>query len=215
MVRRPRAIARRSRSSRRRTPKPRRSAKRSNVVGSSPEPCRPGRALSGQSGQAIFVGDVVQTRRNDTAADVQNRQNWIVKTIGNDHAILAASTDTTDLRKVSLDYAASHIHLAYATTVYGVQGETTDRALVGPGVDAAGLYVGLTRGKKHNAAVLVAPTEDSARSQLVETMQRQPLEETMEKSRAAAQTDLMRAAQTPAGPIIAAPDRELAPVGLR
>ena len=27
---------------------------------------RPGRALSGQSGQAIFVGDVVQTRRNDS-----------------------------------------------------------------------------------------------------------------------------------------------------
>jgi exodeoxyribonuclease V alpha subunit len=107
---------------------------------------RPGCALSGQSGQAIFVGDVVQTRRNDAATDVQNRQTWVMKTIGNDHAILAASTDTTDLRKVSLDYAASHIHLAYATTVYGVQGETTDRAIVGPGVDAAGLYVGLTRG---------------------------------------------------------------------
>ncbi|MFF2773073.1 hypothetical protein ACFVUP_38850, partial [Streptomyces bacillaris] len=174
---------------------------------------RPERALSGQSGQAIFVGDVVQTRRNDTSADVQNRQNWIVKTIGNDHAILAASNDTTDLRKVSLDYAASQIHLAYATTVYGVQGETTDRALVGPGVNAAGLYVGLTRGKQHNAAVLVAPTEDSARSQLVEMMQRQPLEETMEKSRAAARTELRRAAQSSAGPIISAPDLHLTPVG--
>ncbi|MEV8212910.1 AAA family ATPase [Leifsonia sp. NPDC077715] len=175
----------------------------------------PGRALSGQSGKAIFVGDFVQTRRNDTSADVQNRQNWIVKTIGDDHAILAASTDTTDLRKVSLDYAASHIHLAYATTVYGVQGETTDRALVGPGVDAAGLYVGLTRGKKHNAAVLIAPTEDSASSQLVEMMQRRPLEETIEKSRAAAQTELIRAAQSSAAPIIAARDRELASVGLK
>jgi exodeoxyribonuclease V alpha subunit len=176
---------------------------------------RPGRALSGQSGQAIFVGDVVQTRRNDAVAGVQNRQNWIVKTMGNDHAILAASTDTTDLRKVSLDYAASHIHLAYATTVYGVQGETTDRALVGPGVDAAGLYVGLTRGKQHNAAVLIAPTEDSARSQLVEMMQRQALEETMEKSRAAAQTELMRAAQSSPGPIISAPYRELTSLGLK
>ncbi|MGH1525955.1 AAA family ATPase [Leifsonia sp. L25] len=174
-----------------------------------------GRALSGQSGQAIFVGDIVQTRLNDRAADVQNRQNWIVKTIGNDHAILAASTDTTDLRKVSLDYAASHIHLAYATTVYGVQGETTDRALVGPGVDAAGLYVGLTRGKQHNAAVLVAPTTNSAKSQLVDMMQRQTLEETMAKSRGAAHTELRRAAQSSTGPIAAAPDRQLAPVGLR
>ena len=175
----------------------------------------PGRAFTGQSAQAIFVGDVVQTRRNDPSADVQNRQNWIVKTIGNDHAILAASTDTTDLRKVSLEYAASHIHLAYATTVYGVQGETTDRALVGPGVDAAGLYVGLTRGKQHNAVVLVAPTTDSAKSQLVEMMQRHDLEETIEKSRAAALTELRRAAQSSAGPIIGTPDPQLTSVGLK
>lgn len=176
---------------------------------------RPGQALSGQAGQAIFVGDVVQTRRNDSVTDVQNRQNWTVRSIGKDHAILAASTDSTDLRKVSLDYAEKHIHLAYATTVYGVQGETTDRALVGPGVDAAGLYVGLTRGKKHNAAVLVAPTADSAKSQLLETMQRQEVEETMEKSRAAAKTEFRRAAQLSVGPISPAPERQHAPIGIR
>ncbi|MFF9565163.1 AAA family ATPase [Leifsonia sp. NPDC014704] len=174
-----------------------------------------GKALSGQSGQPIFVGDVVQTRRNDSIADVQNRQTWIVKTIGKDNAILAASTDTTDLRRVSLSYAETHVHLAYATTVYGAQGETTDRALVGPGVDAAGLYVGLTRGKHHNAVVLVAPTADSAKSQLVEMMQRQALEETMEKSKAAAQTELRRAAQSSAGVTLTALDGDLSPVGLK
>ncbi|NUU07670.1 AAA family ATPase [Leifsonia sp. C5G2] len=171
--------------------------------------------LSGQSGQAIFVGDVVQTRRNDSASDVQNRQNWVVKTIAKDHVILAASTDTTDLRKVSLDYAASHIHLAYATTVYGVQGETTDRALVGPGVDAAGLYVGLTRGKQHNTAVLVAADADSAKAQLVEMMQRQPTEETMRKSRAAAQVELRRAARSSAEPITAVTETQLTAIGLQ
>ncbi|MDR6613811.1 AAA family ATPase [Leifsonia sp. 1010] len=176
---------------------------------------RPGRALYGQFGQSIFVGDVVQTRRNDSTADVQNRQNWIVKAIGNDNVILAASTDTTDLRKVSLAYAEEHIHLAYATTVYGVQGETTDRALVGPGVDAAGLYVGLTRGKHHNAAVLVASTADSAKSQLVEMMQRSALEETMAKSRAAAQAELKRTARTPAAQIVKAPDPQPSSVGVR
>lgn len=173
-----------------------------------------GTALIGQSGQTIFVGDVVQTRRNDSVAGVQNRQNWIVKTIREDHVILAASTDTTDLRRVSLSYAESHIHLAYATTVYGVQGETTDRSLVGPGVDAAGLYVGLTRGTQHNAVVLVAPTEDSARSELVQMMQRSSVEETMEKSRAAASTELRRAAQSSAGPIVTAPARPGASIGL-
>ena len=175
----------------------------------------PDQALSGQAGQVIFVGDVVQTRRNDSSSDVQNRQNWIVKAIGKDHAILAASTDTTDLRKVSLDYVAAHIHLAYATTVYGVQGETTDRALVGPRVDAAGLYVGLTRGKQQNAAVLVAPTKDFAQAQLVEMMQRHPAEETIGKSQAAAQAELRRAAQYAAGPVVTAPDDLRTTVGLK
>ena len=173
-----------------------------------------GRSVSGQGGQTIFVGDVVQSRRNDSVADVQNRQNWIVKTISNDSVILAASTDTTDLRKVSLDYAESHIHLAYATTVYGVQGETTDRSLVGPGVDAAGLYVGLTRGKEQNSVVLVAPTEDAARAELVELMQRRTVEETMEKSQSAARSELRHAAQSSAGPIVEAPARHAASVGI-
>jgi hypothetical protein len=172
-------------------------------------------AFSGQSGQTIFIGDVVQTRRNDSAADVQNRQNWIVKTIGRSHVILAASADSTDLRKVTLAYAGSHIHLAYATTVYGVQGETTDRSLVGPGVDAAGLYVGLTRGKQHNAAVLVAPTESAAKSKLVEMLQHETVEETLEKSRAAAQTEFRRSAHSVGGPIIAAPDQQLTSTGLK
>ncbi|MGN7797698.1 AAA family ATPase [Leifsonia sp. 22587] len=176
---------------------------------------RAGQALSGQAGQPIFVGDVVQTRRNDSVVDVQNRQTWVVKRISKFHVLLAASTDSNDLRKVSLSYAEAHVHLAYATTVYGVQGETTDRALVGPGVDAAGLYVGLTRGKQHNAVVLVAPTAESAKSRLVEMMQRQALEETMEKSRAAAQTELRRAAQSSAGPIIEGLDGDRAPVGLK
>ncbi|MFP3467571.1 AAA family ATPase [Leifsonia sp. SIMBA_070] len=156
-------------------------------------------AVSGQAGQLIFVGDVVQTRRNDRTTDVQNRQNWLVRKVSTNHVMLASANDSLDLRKVSLDYAESHLHLAYATTVYGVQGETTDLSIVGPGVDAAGLYVGLTRGKDNNQAVVVAPTEASARSQLVEAMQRHPVEETLEKSRAAARIELSRAAQVVTG----------------
>lgn len=158
-------------------------------------------AVFGQSGQAIFVGDVVQTRRNDTAMDVQNRQNWLVKSVTPQHVMLASANDSTDLRKISHEYAGSHLHLAYATTVYGVQGETTDRSMVGPGVDAAGLYVGMTRGKSINQAIIVAQTETSARTLLVETMQRQTIEETIEKSRAAARTELHRAARPQTGPI--------------
>lgn len=153
------------------------------------------RSISGQAGQAIFVGDIVQTRRNDSSTEVQNRQNWVVKQIKSTQIVLASVADSSDLRKISVDYANSHLHLGYASTVYGVQGETTDRAVVGPGVDASGLYVGMTRGRSENTAILVAATHDSAKAQLVDMMQRQVIEDTLEASRAAARTELHRAAQ--------------------
>ena len=158
-------------------------------------------AVYGQSAQPIFVGDVVQTRRNDNASDVQNRQNWVVRSVSAEHVMLASANDSTDLRKITHEYAISHLHLAYATTVYGVQGETTDVAVVGPGVDAAGFYVGMTRGKQDNQAVVVARNGSSAVTQLVETMERVSVEETMEKSRAAARVELNRAAQSVTSPV--------------
>ena len=166
----------------------------------------------GQAGQAIFVGDVVQTRRNDSAADVQNRQSWVVKRVTADHVVLASDKDSTDLRRITHDYASSHLHLAYATTVYGVQGETTDLSFVGPGVDASGLYVGLTRGKQNNVAAVIATNRMSAIADLIETMQRQPVEETVEMSRAAARTELHRAARSQGDPLqLGVPDAATGP----
>jgi hypothetical protein len=149
----------------------------------------------GQGGQVIRIGDIVQTRRNDSTTGVENRQSWTVRKItDDDHVVLAATGNSTDVRRVSTSYAADHVHLGYASTVYGVQGETTDRSMVGPGVDAAGLYVGLTRGRQRNDIVLIAPTPSAAERELVEMMQRQPIEETLEKSRAAARQEFRRAA---------------------
>ncbi|MGO4594856.1 AAA family ATPase [Leifsonia sp. 2TAF2] len=169
-------------------------------------------SLTGQSGQSIFVGDIVQTRRNDGASDVQNRQNWVIRSVNAGHVMLASVHDSRDLRRITLEYAGSHLHLAYATTVYGVQGETTDLSLVGPGVDAAGLYVGMTRGTDCNRAIVIATTERHAADQLVEAMQRQTVEETIEKSRAAAMAELNRAAGAQAGIIpTSAPHRATEP----
>ena len=55
---------------------------------------------------------------------------------------LVSVGDSGDTRTVSHDYAAEHVHLAYASTVHGIQGETTDASVVGPGVDAAGCMSG-------------------------------------------------------------------------
>ena len=140
----------------------------------------------GQSEQLLFVGDVVQTRRNDSASGVENRQNWIVENITDKHLTLASVTDSSNLRRITREYASSHLHLGYASTVYGVQGETTERSIVGPGVDAAGLYVGLTRGRAQNDVVVIAASAEAAKAELTATMQRQLSEETIEKSRIAA-----------------------------
>lgn len=154
-----------------------------------------------QGGQAAYIGDIIQTRRNDRRADVENRQQWTIAdvTAAADGAVLSvrlASLEDPGVRRdVDGDYLAEHAHLSYAATVHGVQGETTDRALVGPGVDAAGLYVGLTRGWRHNAAVVVADNARAARDQLVDMMQRGRIEATLDDARTAARLDLAHAAR--------------------
>ena len=67
-----------------------------------------------------------------------------------------------------------HVELAYATTVHGAQGETVDHAhlLVGETTGAAAAYVGMTRGRHHNTAHLVADTLDDARDQWIEVFNR-------------------------------------------
>jgi hypothetical protein len=161
------------------------------------------RSALGQSGQSLFVGDVVQTRRNDDRSGVENRQNWVVRNITDEHLTLASVSDSSTLRHITRDYASSHLHLGYASTVYGVQGETTERSIVGPGIDAAGLYVGLTRGRSQNEVIVLASSVEAAKTELAASMQRHLSEETIEKSRAAARQEIGRAARIDAlGPTV-------------
>jgi hypothetical protein len=99
-----------------------------------------------------------------------------------------------------MEYAAEAMHLSYASTVHGVQGETTDSAMVGPGVDAAGLYVGMTRGRSKNVAVVVAATNALAQAAVAQSLRRGRPEVTVDESRVAAVADLSRAARWHAAP---------------
>jgi ATP-dependent exoDNAse (exonuclease V) alpha subunit len=153
------------------------------------------RVAVGREEQRLLEGDVVQTRRNDRKADVENRALWTIRRIRHDSIDLVSLTDSADIRRVSSDYAALHVHLAYASTVHGIQGETTDASIVGPGVDASGLYVGLTRGRVHNEAIAIARTQDAAVALVAESMMRGVPEVSVEESRAAAVVELRRAAR--------------------
>lgn len=153
------------------------------------------RIAVGQGEQRLLEGDVVQTRRNDRATGVENRALWVVRRISADGVELASANDAVDVRVVSRDYAADHVHLAYASTVHGIQGETTDASIVAPGVDAAGLYVGMTRGRAHNEAIAVARTDAAATNQIAESMMRGIPEVSIDDSMRAARSELGRAAR--------------------
>ncbi|MDR7187154.1 hypothetical protein J2X85_004224 [Microbacterium trichothecenolyticum] len=160
--------------------------------------------------QRILVGDTVQTRRNDHLTGVENRAQWIVRGISDEYVSLVSVGDSGEVRRASIEYAREHLQLAYASTVHGVQGDTADASVVGPDVDAAGLYVGLTRGRLSNVAIVVARTDATARECLAESMQRGTPELTMQDAVRAAEAEVRRAARNReaamvTGPVVGAP----------
>lgn len=123
------------------------------------------------NGERIGVGDQVATRLNDAEADVANREIWTVTGIGRDGVTVTGEPGT---RVLPPDYAHKHVELAYASTVYGVQGATVPsvHVLVGDHTSAASAYVAMTRGRERNVAHLVADTVEEARKQWVEVFSR-------------------------------------------
>jgi hypothetical protein len=123
-------------------------------------------AFTTDAGARIGIGDRVATRRNDRDLQVANRDTWTVTGI-DDGAI--ALTGRTGTRTLPAGYAREHLELAYATTVYGAQGDTVATAdlLVGDQTGAAAAYVAMTRGRHRNTAHLVAESVDDARAHWV------------------------------------------------
>lgn len=75
---------------------------------------------------------------------------------------------------MSWDYARDKVELAYATTVYGVQGETVSVAhvAVGAQTSAKSAYVAMTRGRESNVAHMVAGSIEEARLQWIQVFGR-------------------------------------------
>ena len=128
-------------------------------------------AVTTWAGERIGVGDQIATRRNDRDADVANRDTWTVTRLVAGGAVVAGSRGH---RVLPAAYVRDHVELAYASTVYGAQGTTTDTAhlLVGEHTGAAGAYVAMTRGRDSNTAHLVADTPRAARDQWIEVFKR-------------------------------------------
>jgi exodeoxyribonuclease V alpha subunit len=118
-------------------------------------------------GERLGAGDIVATRRNDTALRVANRDQWTVTAVHDDGALTV--TGTHGQRVLPAAYVREQVQLAYASTVHGAQGDTTSTGhlVVGEHTGAAAAYVGMTRGRTANTAHLVADSIEEAREQWV------------------------------------------------
>ncbi|WP_152187103.1 AAA family ATPase, partial [Segeticoccus rhizosphaerae] len=129
-------------------------------------------AVTTTAGERVGVGDQVATRRNDRGLDVANRETWTITGIGADGSLTV--TGRGGPRSLPATYVRENVELAYASTVYGAQGETVHRAhlVVGEHTGAAAAYVAMTRGRAANTAHLVAESVEQAREQWVEAFGR-------------------------------------------
>jgi len=117
-----------------------------------------------------MIGDIVATRRNDrrlrtsTGEAVRNRERWSVVDTNRDGEITVTRLGGHGTVTLPADYVRQHVRLAYATTEHGAQGETADRSitLATNATTGRGLYVGMTRGRDENVALVVTETHDIA-----------------------------------------------------
>jgi len=134
--------------------------------------------VTGSDGLPIGKGDLIQTRRNNSSLSVTNRQTWTVQHVQDGQLWArpadASRTTAASLVRLPADYVSQWAHLSYATTAYGVQGVTTpaSRTILTEALDAAGAYVGMTRGRHSNLLHIVAENMADARQQYIDAMGR-------------------------------------------
>jgi hypothetical protein len=121
------------------------------------------------AGGVAMVGDVVATRQNDrrlrttTDDSVRNRHRWIVTGTSAD-GVTVTRLGGHGTITLPIGYVQRRVELAYATTEPGAQGETADRSitLATNATSGRNLYVGMTRGRTDNTALVVTESNDLA-----------------------------------------------------
>jgi hypothetical protein len=122
--------------------------------------------------ETVGVGDEIVTTRNDrrlmTSAGgwVRNGDRWTVTACHGDGAITVSHLAGHGHVVLPSDYVTQDVSLAYALTVHKAQGLTVDRAVLvaDEATTAEALYVGMTRGRHDNTALVVCdPLDDEYR----------------------------------------------------
>ncbi|MCL2784791.1 MAG: AAA family ATPase, partial [Propionibacteriaceae bacterium] len=132
---------------------------------------------TGSDGLPIGAGDLIQTRHNDNTLGVANRQTWTVAHVADGAVWVHPAGDsraTASLVRLPAEYVNQWAHLSYAATAYGIQGVTApaSHTILTEALDAAGVYVGMTRGRQTNLLHIIAPSMADARQQYIDAMHR-------------------------------------------
>jgi len=138
--------------------------------------CRAARVCAGEveaggvdAGEhTVGVGDEIVTTRNDrrliTALGgwVRNGDRWQVHARHPDGSLTVEDLSGRGRLTLPADYVAEEVALAYAVTVHKAQGLTVDRAVVvaDERTTSEALYVGMTRGRHSNTALVVTDSLD-------------------------------------------------------
>ncbi|EFD50296.1 MULTISPECIES: MobF family relaxase [Micrococcus] len=164
--------------------------------------------LVGMDGLPMSEGARIMTRRNDALLGVLNRQVWTIRKIGPTHTKIQDPDGGHRTLHVPNEYLTEHAHLGWALTAHGAQGATVGQAhtLVDEHTDAAGLYVGLTRGRESNVAHFVAEDLAEARAQYVAAMGRDGADHGLDAARQALAAQLegmnLPGRQAPVQPVL-------------
>jgi AAA domain/UvrD-like helicase C-terminal domain len=118
--------------------------------------------------QVVGVGDEIVTTRNNrrlmTSAGgwVRNGDRWTVTHQHPDGSLTVSHLGGHGRIVLPVDYVTQDVALAYALTVHKAQGVTVDRAVLvaDDATTAEALYVGMTRGRHHNTALVVCDNLD-------------------------------------------------------
>ena len=125
----------------------------------------------------VGVSDEVLALRNDrglitsSGAWVRNGQRWVIDSFAPDGSAVLSSMEGHGAVRIPRTYATEHLALGYATTIHKGQGLTVDEGIVvvDASMSAEALYVGMTRGRTSNRALVICESDDAETGRLVST----------------------------------------------
>lgn len=146
--------------------------------------------VAGVDGLTVRRGDRLMTRLNLPELGVANRDTWTIERVHRDGSLDVS--EGARAARLPASYVKEHTHLAYASTVYGVQGASVDFAhgVVDEGTSAQALYVAATRGREHNALHIVASDAAEAKGLFVAALERESGDRGTRAAVQAAQRDI-------------------------